>query len=72
MFYPSVAALSSGLLSVADGNEIYWELSGNPKGKPALYLHGGPGSRSSLRRLSETFRPTTILHRGDRSARMRP
>jgi proline iminopeptidase len=23
---------------------MYWEASGNPKGKPALYLHGGPGS----------------------------
>ena len=24
--------------------EIYWETSGNPRGRPALYLHGGPGS----------------------------
>jgi proline iminopeptidase len=23
---------------------MYWEASGNPQGKPALYLHGGPGS----------------------------
>jgi proline iminopeptidase len=23
---------------------MYWEASGNPKGKPTLYLHGGPGS----------------------------
>ena len=23
---------------------MYWEASGNPEGKPALYLHGGPGS----------------------------
>jgi proline iminopeptidase len=33
-----------GLLTVADGNRIYWESSGNPDGIPALYLHGGPGS----------------------------
>lgn len=32
------------MLRVADGNEIYWEMSGNPVGKPLLYLHGGPGS----------------------------
>lgn len=34
---------ATGYLPVGDGNEIYWEISGNPKGKPALYLHGGPG-----------------------------
>jgi proline iminopeptidase len=33
----------TGYLSVGDGNEIYWEMSGNPLGIPALYLHGGPG-----------------------------
>lgn len=35
---------ATGHLSVGDGNEIYWEACGNPQGKPALYLHGGPGS----------------------------
>jgi proline iminopeptidase len=39
--------IRSGFLSVDDTHEIYWEESGNPKGKPALYLHGGPGSGSS-------------------------
>lgn len=43
MAYPPIDPFDSGLLSVADGNEIYWEISGNPEGKPALYLHGGPG-----------------------------
>ncbi len=36
--------LASGHLRVTDQDEIYWEMSGNPEGKPALYLHGGPGS----------------------------
>ncbi|TCO60822.1 proline iminopeptidase [Actinocrispum wychmicini] len=31
------------MLPVGDGHSIYWETSGNPSGKPALYLHGGPG-----------------------------
>lgn len=44
MFYPPMDPFDAGLLGVADGNEIYWEVSGNPQGKPALYLHGGPGS----------------------------
>ena len=34
----------SGLLDVGDGHSIYWELWGNPDGKPAVALHGGPGS----------------------------
>ena len=33
-----------GLLSVGGGHEVYWEVSGNPHGKPTLFLHGGPGS----------------------------
>ncbi|MCX7523133.1 prolyl aminopeptidase [Microbacterium sp. STN6] len=33
-----------GLLAVEHDNEIYWECWGNPDGKPALFLHGGPGS----------------------------
>jgi proline iminopeptidase len=27
-----------------DGHSIYWETCGNPNGKPALVIHGGPGS----------------------------
>lgn len=33
-----------GLLPRPDGSELYWETSGNPMGRAALYLHGGPGS----------------------------
>src|SRR5215831_20772587 len=35
------------MLDVGDGQQIYWEQSGNPDGKPAVVLHGGPGSGSS-------------------------
>ncbi|QRE76624.1 prolyl aminopeptidase [Methylobacterium aquaticum] len=34
----------SGLLTLAAGDRIYWETSGHPEGRPALFLHGGPGS----------------------------
>ncbi|MGO9877099.1 MAG: prolyl aminopeptidase [Acidimicrobiia bacterium] len=37
-----------GMLDVGDGHRLYWEISGNPDGKPAVVLHGGPGSGSSL------------------------
>lgn len=41
--YPATEPYASGLLPVGDGQTIYWETSGNPQGKPAVFLHGGPG-----------------------------
>jgi proline iminopeptidase len=32
------------MLEVGDGNQVYWETCGNPDGKPAVIVHGGPGS----------------------------
>lgn len=42
-FYPEIEANQTGMLRVSDLHEIYWEESGNPKGKPVVFLHGGPG-----------------------------
>ncbi|HEU0028556.1 MAG TPA: prolyl aminopeptidase [Ktedonobacterales bacterium] len=42
--YPEIEPYGHGLLDVGDGNRIYWETCGNPDGKPAVVLHGGPGS----------------------------
>jgi proline iminopeptidase len=39
----------SGLLDVGEGHRIAWEVSGAPEGKPAVLLHGGPGSGASPR-----------------------
>lgn len=41
--YPPVAPHQTGFLSVGDGQLVYWEVSGNPHGKPVVFLHGGPG-----------------------------
>lgn len=41
--YPPIEPYESGMLPVGDGNRIYWEQSGNPEGKPVVFLHGGPG-----------------------------
>src|SRR5215203_5269530 len=38
------------MLEVGDGQSIYWEVSGDPAGKPAVALHGGPGSGSGVGR----------------------
>ena len=45
--YPPIEPLQTGLLAVDGGHEIYWEVSGNPKGKPVIFLHGGPGGGSA-------------------------
>ncbi len=42
--YPVTEPYARGMLDVGDGNQIYWETVGNPAGKPAVVLHGGPGS----------------------------
>lgn len=66
--YPSIEPYDQGLLPVGDGNAIYWECCGNPKGKPAIYLHGGPGSGSTpnARRYfdPETYRTVLFDQRG--------
>ncbi len=48
--FPAIEPYARGLLPVGDGNLIYWESCGNPDGKPALVLHGGPGSGLSAGR----------------------
>ncbi|MFF2043491.1 prolyl aminopeptidase [Kitasatospora sp. NPDC058170] len=42
--YPLAEPSAQGLLDVGDGNAIHWEVSGAPDGKPAVVVHGGPGS----------------------------
>lgn len=44
--YPPARPHEQGMLDVGEGHHIYWEVSGNPSGKPAVVLHGGPGSGS--------------------------
>ena len=41
--YPPVEPYDSGMLDVGDGHQVYWEMCGNLEGKPAVFLHGGPG-----------------------------
>ena len=41
--YPALEAYDGGSLDVGDGHTIHYEQAGNPEGKPALFVHGGPG-----------------------------
>jgi proline iminopeptidase len=42
-FYPEIEPYRTGRLRVSDLHEIYFEESGNPQGKPVVFVHGGPG-----------------------------
>jgi proline iminopeptidase len=61
--YPEIEPYASGTLEVSDGHAVYWETSGNPDGKPVVFLHGGPGSGTSpaQRRLFDPERYRIVL-----------
>lgn len=42
--YPNIEPHAIGMLDVGEADSVYWEACGNPGGKPAAVLHGGPGS----------------------------
>ncbi len=44
--FPEIEPFDVGMLATTGGHKIYYEQSGNPKGKPAVFLHGGPGGGS--------------------------
>ncbi|WP_369046046.1 prolyl aminopeptidase [Sinomonas sp. P10A9] len=47
MSYPIGEPHDAGMMATGDGHRVYWEAYGSPDGKPALVLHGGPGSGAS-------------------------
>jgi proline iminopeptidase len=47
LLYPPLNPYQIGYVDVGDGHELYWETSGNPKGVPVVFLHGGPGGGCS-------------------------
>jgi proline iminopeptidase len=61
--YPAIEPYDSGMLDVGDANRLYWEVCGNPRGRAALILHGGPGSGCSAgaRRLFDPSAYRTVL-----------
>ncbi len=44
--YPPIEPFRTGRLRVSEIHELYFEESGNPDGKPVVFLHGGPGGGS--------------------------
>ncbi|NLH81848.1 MAG: prolyl aminopeptidase [Phyllobacteriaceae bacterium] len=66
--FPELTPHTTGRLKVSDLHEIHWEESGNPKGKPVVCLHGGPGGgiTPTMRRLHDpdAYRIVTFDQRG--------
>ena len=42
--YDEIEPFDTGRLRVSAVHELYYEQCGNPKGKPVVFLHGGPGA----------------------------
>lgn len=61
MVHPPLEPFTTGFLSRPDGARLYWEASGNPDGRPALYLHGGPGGGLGRGGYRRHFDPTRHL-----------
>jgi proline iminopeptidase len=61
--YPALRAYRTGRLKVSAVHELYFEESGNPNGKPVVFLHGGPGggSNAAMRRFFNPRRYRIVL-----------
>lgn len=62
--WPEIEPFDSGYLKVSDIHELYYELCGNNKGIPVLFIHGGPGGSSSpyMRRFCDPQKFFMILY----------
>ena len=69
--YPPIEPYRTGRLDVGDGHSLYWEQCGNPGGKPAVILHGGPGAGCSPDHRRQ-FDPARYNVTPVRPARLRP
>ena len=72
--YPPIEPFKTGVLDTGDGHHLNWELCGNPQGKPAVFLHGGPGAGCSEdhRRLFNPERYCVLLFDQRGCGRSRP
>ncbi|MBT2787033.1 prolyl aminopeptidase [Halomonas sp. ISL-106] len=61
--YPPIEPYETGMINVGDGHTVYFERVGKPGGKPAVFLHGGPGGGISPdhRRLFDPERYDVLL-----------
>jgi proline iminopeptidase len=61
--YPEIEPFRSGKLDVGEGHVLHFEECGNPRGKPVVMIHGGPGGGSNtfMRRLHDPSHYRIVL-----------
>jgi proline iminopeptidase len=61
--YPAIRPYQKAQLRVSTLHELYYEQCGNPHGKPAVFLHGGPGGGTNpgMRRFFDPARYRLVL-----------
>ncbi|MHB8680068.1 MAG: prolyl aminopeptidase [Rudaea sp.] len=74
VLYPEIEPFDSGMLRVSDIHTLYYEQCGNPHGKPALFVHGGPGAgcNTNSRRFFDPARYRIVLFDQRGSGRSTP
>jgi proline iminopeptidase len=72
--FPEIEPHAHGMLDAGDGQRVYWESCGNPRGKPALVVHGGPGigCTARMRRAFDPERYRIVLFDQRGCGRSRP
>jgi len=72
--YPPIAPYDTDFLRVSPVHELYYEQSGNPGGKPVVFLHGGPGagSNAAVRRFFDPARYRIVVFDQRGCGRSRP
>ena len=72
--YPPIEPNQTGWLDVGDGHQLYYEESGNPEGKPVVFLHGGPGGGCTpkMRQFFDAERYRIVLFDQRGSGKSRP
>ncbi len=72
--FPDIEPYESGMLPLDGHHVMYWEQCGNPDGRPALFLHGGPGASSTMthRRFFDPEHYRIVLYDQRGAGRSRP
>jgi proline iminopeptidase len=72
--FPEIGPFETGYLPLTGGHVMYWEQVGNPRGAPALFLHGGPGAGAGAvhRRFFDPGHWRTVIFDQRGAGRSRP